>query len=107
MILVSDGGKFVQPESVRRLLSAMMRAIAFSGLETAVLRPLRQSGHRPVVMLSALATLAPSSDAIALGETQSARHDHHHAYFRPATLPPHVLDKIVDLRRPGRRSLIR
>jgi hypothetical protein len=97
LILVSDGGKFVQPESVKGMLSATMRAIDLSGLETGVLRPMRQAGQRPLLMLSALATLAPSPDAIALGQTQSALHDQHHLYFRPATLPPDVLEKIVAL----------
>ncbi len=97
LILVSDGGKFVQPESVQGMLSATMRAIDLSGLETGVLRPLRQSWDRPLVMLSALATLAPNPDAIALGQTQSALRDHYHRYFRPATLAHDVLEKIVAL----------
>lgn len=97
LILVSDGGKFFRSESVPGALAATMRAIDLSGLETGVLRAMRNSSERPLVVLSALSTVAPSPDALIYGMTQTAQRDNQYQYFRPKMFDDATLSKIVSL----------
>lgn len=78
-------------------MQSTLRAIDLTGLETGVLRRMQVDESRPVVVLSALSTLAPSPDAALLGIAQEAFRDAYHSYFRPARLDPETLDKIVAL----------
>ncbi len=96
-MLVSDGGKFMQVEAGQGVLEAMMRAIDLSGLETGVLRTMRNTADHPVVVLSALSTVAPGPDAAIMGMPQTAMRDAHYQFFRPAMLPPDVLEMLVAL----------
>lgn len=58
LILVSDGGKFLQAHSGQGMLAATMRAIDLSGLETGVMRTMHNRDGRPLVVLSALARIS-------------------------------------------------
>jgi hypothetical protein len=97
LILVSDGGKFFRSESVAGALAATVRSIDLSGLETGVLRLMRNSSGRPLVVLSALNTVAPSPDALIAGITQTALRDNQYQYFRPKLFDDATLSKIVSL----------
>lgn len=97
LTLVSDGGKFFQAEPRPGLLASTMRAIDLSGLETGALRPLPQDAGRPVLLLSALGTLAPAPDAVIAGVPQTALRDAAYQYLRPALLAPDVLDRLAAL----------
>lgn len=97
LMLVSDGGKFLQSAAPDGMLGTTLRAIDLSGLATGVLRPTASGPERPRVLLSALGTVAPSPDAAVLGQTQAALRDAHHAYFRPDTLGDDVVDRLLAL----------
>ena len=97
LILVSDGGKFFRSESDAGVLASTMRAIDLSGLETGVLRAMRNTQERPLVVLSALSTVAPSPDALIYGMAQTARRDAQYQYFRPDLLDQTTLNRVVAL----------
>jgi predicted acylesterase/phospholipase RssA len=97
LILVSDGGKFMQAQADQGVLASMMRAIDLSGLETGVLHAMRKRSDHPLVVLSALSTVAPGPDAAIVGMQQSSLRDAQYQFFRPATLAPDVLEKLVAL----------
>lgn len=97
LILVSDGGKFLRSEADPGMLAATMRAIDLSGMETGVLRSMRSTSERPLVVLSALSTVAPGPDALIYGITQTARRDAQYEYFRPNMLDQATLAKLVAL----------
>ena len=97
LILVSDGGKFLQAAAPEGTLGSTLRAIDLSGLATGVLRPFANGEGPPRVLLSALGTVAPSPDAAVLGQTQAQMRDAHHAYFRPDTLGDDVVARLIGL----------
>lgn len=97
LILVSDGGQFFKSKTNLNSYSTIMRAIDLSGLETGVLRPMRNSSDRPLVVLSAHSTVAPSPDSLIYGVTQTERRDAHYQYFRPDTFDATILAKLVAL----------
>ena len=97
LILVSDGGKFFQAESDQGVLAAIMRAIDLSGLETGVVREMRNTNNHPIIVLSALSTVAPSPDASIMGIKQTDERDAYYKYFRPSKFDEDALGKIVAL----------
>ena len=97
VILVSDGGKFLQAEVPSGLLGPTMRAIDLSGLATGVMRPMNVTAENRLVVLSALSVIAPGPDAVVLGMGTAALRDAHYAYFRPGTLGDDVVERILAL----------
>lgn len=97
VVLVSDGGKFLQAEFPTGLLGPTMRAIDLSGLATGVMRPMNVTAEDRLVVLSALSVIAPGPDAVVLGMGTAALRDAHYAYFRPDTLGDDVVDRILAL----------
>ena len=97
LILVSDGGKFFRSESDSGVLAGIKRAIDLSGLETGVLRAMRSTPERPLVVLSALSSVAPSPDALILGKVLTSGRERQYEYFRPDLLDQATLSKIVAL----------
>src|SRR5690606_23691220 len=78
LLLVSDGGKFLQSEAPGGCLGRTMRAIDLSGLATGVMRPMNMSGDR-LVVLSASSLIAPGPDAVVLGMDTAALRDAQYA----------------------------
>lgn len=97
LILVSDGGKFLQAAAPEGTLGSTLRAIDLSGLATGVLRPMAQGDGPPRVLLSALGTVAPSPDAAVLGQSQAALRNAQYAYFRPDALGDDVVARLIAL----------
>jgi hypothetical protein len=97
LILVSDGGKFLQATTPSGTLGTTLRAIDLSGLATGAPRPSGRSDGPPRVLLSAMGTLAPGPDAAVLGQTQAALREAHHAYLRPDTLGDDTVQRLIAL----------
>jgi len=97
VMLVSDGGKFLQAKAPSGAMASAMRAIDLSGLATGVLRPMLKSPEHPRVLLSALSQTALSPDAIILGQPWTALRDAQYSYFRPDTLDDDVVNMILAL----------
>jgi predicted acylesterase/phospholipase RssA len=97
LILVSDGGKFIQSASNLGLLSSISRAIDLSGIETGIMRPIINTKDHLTVVLSALGTIAPFPDKTMLGISQTALRDQQYQFFRPTKFNDDLLARIVAL----------
>jgi predicted acylesterase/phospholipase RssA len=97
LILVSDGGKFLQADKNLGGLAAAMRAIDLTGIETGALRAISQTDALPKILLSTSSTLAPSPDGILMGYGLEAMRNNFYSFFRPAKFSDKLLRRFVAL----------
>jgi hypothetical protein len=97
LMIISDGGKFLEATNASGLFSEIMRAIDISGLETGVERPIQLSDELPKTRLSPLSIFALSPDSILLGAKYDDLRSSLFSYFRPAAYSDELLSEIVSL----------
>ena len=98
VIIASDGGKTLEAARADSTLSAVMRAIDLSGTATGALRPLAADGLVPVVLLSALSTVALTPDDAALAQRPASRVRSEAAdVIAPERRSPQVLEQLASV----------
>ena len=97
LMIISDGGKFLEATNASGLFSEIMRAIDISGLETGVERPIQLSDELPKIMLSPLSIFALSPDLILLGTKYDELRNSLFSYFSPTAYSDDLLSEIVSL----------
>ena len=97
LMVISDGGKFLEATNASGLFSEIMRAIDISGLETGVERPIQLSDKLPKTMLSPLSIFALSPDSILLGTKYDELKNSLFSYFSPTVYNDELLSAIISL----------